>query len=63
MRKPIIQETSVPNMIAYKDAMRASASLGDNVLAPWKQDGCYGPGTVLDDYFGKGNIRSGASIL
>jgi hypothetical protein len=35
-------------MIAYKDAFRLNISLGDKVLAPWQNDGRYGPGTVLD---------------
>ncbi len=37
-------------MIAYKDAFRLNISLGDKVLAPWQNDGRYGPGTVLDGY-------------
>ena len=37
-------------MIAFKDAFRLNISLGDKVLAPWQNDGRYGPGTVLDGY-------------
>lgn len=35
-------------MIAYKDAIRHHVCIGDKVLAPWQDDGRYGPGTVLD---------------
>lgn len=48
VRKAVVQETSVHHMIAYKDAIRSHVALGDKVLAPWQQDGCYGPGTVLE---------------
>lgn len=48
MRKPSVQDTSIHNMIAYKDGIRSHVSLGDKVLAPWQHDGRYGPGTVLD---------------
>ena len=50
LRKTTPQEISVHNMIAYKDAFRLNISLGDKVLAPWQDDGRYGPGTVLDGY-------------
>ena len=50
LRKTAPQEISVHNMIAYKDAFRLNISLGDKVLAPWQDDGRYGPGTVLDGY-------------
>ena len=50
LRKTAPQEISVHNMIAYKDAFRVNISLGDKVLAPWQDDGRYGPGTVLDGY-------------
>lgn len=35
-------------MVAYKDAIRHHVCIGDKVLAPWQNDGRYGPGTVLD---------------
>ena len=50
LRKPALQEISVHNMIAFKDAFRQNISLGDKVLAPWQNDGRYGPGTVLDGF-------------
>ena len=47
-RKPHLQEVALFDMIAYKDAIRHHVCIGDKVLAPWQNDGRYGPGTVLD---------------
>lgn len=46
--KPHLQEVALFDMIAYKDAIRHHVCIGDKVLAPWQNDGRYGPGTVLD---------------
>ncbi|KAJ7333601.1 hypothetical protein OS493_017143 [Desmophyllum pertusum] len=48
LRKPHLQEVALFDMIAYKDAIRHHVCIGDKVLAPWQNDGRYGPGTVLD---------------
>jgi len=48
LRKPHLQEVPLFDMIAYKDAIRHHVCIGDKVLAPWQNDGRYGPGTVLD---------------
>jgi len=46
--KPHLQEVTLFDMVAYKDAIRQHVCIGDKVLAPWQNDGRYGPGTVLD---------------
>ena len=46
--KPHLQEVALFDMVAYKDAIRHHVCIGDKVLAPWQNDGRYGPGTVLD---------------
>lgn len=48
LRKPHLQEVALFDMIAYKDAVRHHVCIGDKVLAPWQDDGRYGPGSVLD---------------
>lgn len=48
LRKPHLQEVALFDMVAYKDAIRHHVCIGDKVLAPWQNDGRYGPGTVLD---------------
>ena len=42
------QETLLLNMISYQDALQNDIHVGEKVLAPFKEDGKYEPGTVVE---------------
>lgn len=43
------QKVPLQNMISYEAALRSNVNVGEKVLVPLKDDGRYGPGTVVED--------------
>lgn len=44
------QETPLENIISYEDALRNDISVGEKALVPFRDDGKYGPATVVGGY-------------
>ena len=57
------QETPLKNMISYEDALRNDIHVGDKVLAPFKEDGRYEPGTVVEGFDLRKNKQEGKQRL
>ena len=57
------QETPLENIISYEDALRNDISVGEKALVPFRDDGKYGPATVVGGYDLRNADHKGKYVL